>query len=233
MKKQLALCVTIVCMMMSGCATFQNSDGYLLKSMNVGVLEGTRLLDWSAHIYNGDGVAFNVLYADEKNLMQSFRDGNIDILVGLPLTDEGAADKIWATDPIAMRQFDFFVRSDDPNKLHEYLLFKRFMSKVKKIGYASQGESGVVNRLVLKEKNVLEKFVACGTLKECMFMLDEKKIDSLFADELLLKKHQQNKQLQSPVLLTAGFGYEQPFSLLINQRTLSEKDFNRLSRIVH
>lgn len=215
------------------CTTFKYSNGYLLKSINVGVLKGTRVAGWASHIRNEDNVAFNVLYANEKNLMESVKDGNVDILVGLPVTQVMLSNKLWSTDPVEVRQFDFFVRSNDARKLHEYLFLRDFIHGVKKIGYASLGEQGVVNRLVLKEINISDKFFPCGSLSKCLSMLANEQIDSLFADEKLLKKHQLRSKPITLTLSAAGFGYKQSFSFLVNQRSLSEQDFDRLNKIVY
>ncbi|RJG42772.1 transporter substrate-binding domain-containing protein [Motilimonas pumila] len=222
-----ALCISLL----AACAAPRPTENSLLSSIKFGVLKDTRLNQWHRGMSDPAGTTLDIQYLDVINLHRQLTNGNIDVAVGIPVTDSILEQGYWSSEPLSVRTFTFYVRSDDPRKLHKYSFFNSFSKKLKRIGYVSTGESGIVNEAINTQSKMQEKLVACGAMAECYQALRNREIDSLFADEAMLKAYMAQNDLNTGVV-ASSFSHQQAFTLLVNQRTVSRDEFNKLNKML-
>lgn len=228
--------IIISLIILNGCAS--QSPSRLLETINFGLLKESRISDWKKAIVVKDS-QLNVIEMDKEQINEQLALGNLDVVVGLPLTDESLKSSLWGSKPVKFRNFDFYVRRNDKRKLHKYIFFSSFKKAVSQVGYVSEGEPGVVNQMLLEQSNFTDKLVPCGNMSGCLNLLKNEKIDSVFADRNNIQYYfsQQSKVEKNSVNLfdwvqETKFGHKQAFSLLVNQRSLTREEFNEINDLV-
>lgn len=224
--KQVLVSVLIT-MMLSACAASNKQAQYsLLQTLNIGVLENTRLLDWRMLAMSEQDLAQKIVTLPYDALLEELEKGNLDLIVGLPEIEQ--LNDIFPQNSavIATREFDFIVASNDQRNLTEYVFQKSFLKKIYRLGYVANDEFGVVNEFVLPPRMSHQTYIKCQSLEDCQKQLMSGEIDAIYGDLDHLKQCELCKQM-TPV----GFEQEVLFTVFMNTNTLTENEQDELSRI--
>ncbi len=225
--------VMIVAALVSACTTTTvTSRDSLLSTLKIGVLKGTRLAVWQDEVVGTSMTQLDVKYLSYEQLKQGVASGNLDVVIGMPATDHLIAEGYWSSDPLEVREFNFHVRADDPRGLSKYSFFASFERQLKKVGYVSSGEAGIVNGELIKQSQLANKLVPCGEMARCLAQLAAHKLDAVFADVQLMQAHLSQVSGQSPALEVSNFSHKQPFTLMVSQKTLTESEFKQLNKML-
>ncbi len=222
-----------------GCSTIKYSNNAVLDSLNVAVLENTRIEHWQHLFLEKTPLFYRV---GEGALVNGLETGLYDIAIGLPFVDKPVVNKVYLSKPVAWRKFNFYVRKQDSRSLHKYYFFSSFSNEIERVGFVSAGEAGVVNRMIVKQSKIARKFTPCGKMVECLALLDNKKLDSLFFDERQFFSYKSAIRMNGTNEMSAinkmdgivptRFGYKQPFSIMLNERTLSVSEIRQVKELI-
>ena len=207
------------------CSTTKQTEP-LLNTVNIGVLEGTRLDDWRLLANDNQGIAGKVITLPYAQLLNELALGNLDLVVGIPETKEVADLFPHNSVVVASRRFDYLVFKDDTRRLNEYVFERSFLNQVKRLGYVASGESGVVNDLVMPEAKIHQTYVACESMVQCHAWLINKEIDAIYTD---VDQVEQVEMTQN--FIAAGFEKSIDFTLLMNKKTLTENEQKTLENL--
>lgn len=208
-----------------GCATTKQSTP-LLSTINIGVLHDTRLDDWRLLTIDNPGIAGNVASLPYERLLEEMAAGNLDLIVGIPETDDVAEVFSQNSIVIASRAFDYLVYKGDERQLDEYVFESNFLKQVNRLGYVASGEPGVVNELVLPDAKSHQTYVACNSTEQCHLWLKNQEIDAFYSDVDVIENDEINLDL-----VAVGFEKTVEFTLLMNKKTLTENEQETLRDI--
>lgn len=224
------LCFFVV-MLATGCATHTKPySSRLVESVNIGVLQDTRVNNWQRILKGQEVRANSVQVLNAQALHEQLEAGNIDLAIGLPHSGAAQQLRLWQTRPIMQRDFKFIARKDDPLKLKNYLFLGSFVNRAKSIGFVSEGESGAVNQMIVSQLPGATAFNGCGSLQSCMKALDSGSINALFVDNLQFKRKAQ--RLTTSDYLLCRLTHKQDFAVMVNQRTLSDSEFQQIDSLI-
>lgn len=209
-----------------GCTATGKNTTPLLKTLNIGVLENTRLAQWRLMLMAQQGATASVVAMKYEDLLSQMSQGNLDLVVGLPQTDAIKHFLPPERVVIATRQFDYFVAQDDKRQLDEYIFQSNFIKQVSRLGYVGEGEPGIINELVMPKPHSHQTYVKCASLKECEGLLKSHDIDAVYSDVT----HFYEAGL-SVAYHPVGFSKQIDFTLLMNQKTLTEQERKELKRL--
>ena len=222
--KSLLATFVLLPLLMACTATKQTEP--LLNTVNIGVLEDTRLDDWRLLANDSQGIAGNVEMLPYEQLLSELALGNLDLVVGIPETKDVADIFPHNSVVVASRRFDYLVFKDDTRKLNEYVFERSFLNQVKRLGYVASGESGVVNDLVMPEAKIHQTYVACESMVQCHAWLINKEIDAIYTDVDLIDQVEMNQDL-----VAVGFETSIDFTLLMNKKTLTDNEQKTLENL--
>ncbi len=217
----------------TGCATTVPNQDSLLSSLKFGVLKDTRLIQWRKDVIGSSRSQLDIQYLDEADLNKKIAEGNLDVIIGLPATDQLIEEGYWSSYALEVRRFNFYSRGDDPRRLHRYIFFSSFAKQLSHVGYVSEGEAGVVNDKINRLNRAASKLTPCGTLTLCINRVNSGELDTLFVDERLITTFQKEHEGIKKQLQPSKFSSEHDFTLLVNKGTVSKEEFSELNRLLH
>lgn len=197
-----------------------------MTTVNIGVLEGTRLTDWRILASTEQTFSANVTSFSYDELIKQMTEGNLDVIVGLPEIDSVKDLFPENSVVVATRTFDYFVNKQDQRQLHDYVFETSFLKQVNRVGYVNLGEPGVINELMLPQAQQHQAYVACDSLSQCNNYLNNQEIDAFYSDLALMKELQETAELSA-----AGFEKHVNFSLLMNPKTLTSEEQKALTKL--
>ena len=223
--KKLIFSLTIASML-SACSVTKEQVQPLLNTVNIGVLEDTRLADWRLLSKSEQTLAGKVIELPYDALLDEMRVGNLDLIVGIPAT--GKANQLMLEHSVVVdeRVFDYFVHSEDKRRLSEYVFERNFLKQVNRLGYVAKGEPGVINELVMPQALAHQSYIQCDSLAQCFQLLSEQNIDAIYSDVAALDALDSNH-----ALVTVGFEKTVDFTLLMNDKTLTSAERNELGKL--
>ena len=223
--------IIVFVLLVSGCSiNSKPHSNRLVESVNICVLKNSRVRNWKGQIMGPELRANSVQFLNVRKLREELEAGNIDLAIGLPSSSEAQSQRLWQTKPIVEREFGFITRKSDPLKLRKYMFYGSFVRRAKFIGYVSDGEQGVVNRLVVSELPNATAFNGCGSLKSCMKALQDGSVNVLFIDKAMFK--QQVEKLRSAPYTLCNLTHKQAFTVMVNQRTLLSAEYQHINAMI-
>lgn len=221
--KKLIFSLTIASML-SACSVTKEQVQPLLNTVNIGVLEGTRLADWRLLSQSEQTLAGKVIELPYDALLDDMRVGNLDLIVGIPEMEDMKLQGHSIV--LEERIFDYLVYKKDQRLLNEYVFESSFLKQVQRLGYVAKGEPGVVNELVMPKALVHQSYIQCDSLDHCFQLLVSQNIDAIYSDIAVLDKFNSDN-----TLLTAGFEKNVGFTLMMNDKTLTQAERNELGKL--
>ncbi|MCF6455655.1 hypothetical protein [Pseudoalteromonas sp. MMG024] len=223
--KNFIICLTVMCVL-SACSLTKEQVQPLLNTVNIGVLEDTRLADWRLLSKSNQTLAGNVIELPYDALLDEMRVGNVDLIVGIPETDDLKAMMHSRSIVLEERVFDYLVYKEDQRLLSEYVFESSFLRQVQRVGYVAKGESGVVNELVMPKPLRHQSYIQCDSLEHCFQLLVSQEIDAIYSDTAALDTFNSDN-----TLVTVGFEKSVGFTLLMNDKTLTQTERNELGKL--
>ncbi|VUD69231.1 hypothetical protein TDB9533_04598 [Thalassocella blandensis] len=186
-------CILCICFCLGACASHQVPENALLSSLNVGVQNDIVTASQIAGMifpetpFINENFPHSLEYNSSKALQKGLDLGNYDIVIGLLESlkkDKHARFEYMALKHINLQYFVLPERKD----LALSLDANRFFTKVKSVGYVSIGEVGNLNSTIVRFHPNYYSFVPCGSMMDCINMLQSSQIDAFATNGLSSNK---------------------------------------------